>query len=136
MLLILKSQLLFFTAPPSITIRTPKPHINVDADGKITCRAMGFPIPTVEWELEITGGTKLILTSGQKHEKKFIVTTTDVDKVKESAESSLFINDVTTSDWRTNYTCIAANSEGSVFTIVKVTGFSELLSFHPILSIS
>eukprot|EP00794_Sanderia_malayensis_P003560 gene3560-4064_t len=101
------------------------PRIDVDTNGKLTCRATGYPVPLVEWIIPLDNGDVITVTSGKSYQQKYRATETRIDNENEWAEVSLFINSVRVSDWKKNYTCLAANSEGSTIKKINITGHDK-----------
>ncbi|XP_065053384.1 fibroblast growth factor receptor 1-like [Rhopilema esculentum] len=110
--------------PPKITALPPFTNINVDANGRIQCKAVGSPIPRVYWHIE-TGSKKIELVSGQSHGTKYSVSKTEKDLIEEAASNYLVINSVDVNDWKSNFTCMVANSQGSDVETVKIQGFEK-----------
>ena len=115
---------------PKITYLTQSPHINIDASGRITCKATGYPIPSIEWHLAMYNGMKVDLSTGQSYIKKFYMSKTIVNTTEESAVNSLLVQSVQVNDWKINFSCIAANDQGSIVGQVNIKGFGELLLLY------
>ena len=72
-------------------------------------------------------GIKVDLSTGQSYIKKFYVSKTIVNATEESAVNSLLVQSVQINDWKINFSCIAANDQGSMVRKVSIKGFGEFL---------
>ena len=108
--------------PPRITYITPNPRIDLEETGTITCKAKGYPLPAMYWYLQ-KEDSEISLSSGHWHFHKYSVSDTKTNKEKEWAQSELTIRSVQAGDLEFNYTCIAANDEGSIDKDFHIVGF-------------
>eukprot|EP00794_Sanderia_malayensis_P021160 gene21160-23241_t len=132
---LLTNKLSMFSAIPEI-VSLSAPRIDVDTNGKLTCKGTGYPVPLVEWMIPLDDGKVITVTSGKSYQQKYRGTETKIDNENQWAEVSLFVNSVTVSDWKKSYTCLAAHSEGSTTKKINITGhrqFFILLSLHSFL---
>ena len=72
-------------------------------------------------------GMKIDLSTGQSYIKKFYVSKTIVNATEESAVNSLLVKSVQVDDWKINFSCIAANDQGSRVGQFNIKGFGEFL---------
>ena len=101
---------------------TPNPRIDLEKTGTITCKAQGYPLPTIYWYLQ-REDSEISLSSGHWQFHKYFVSVTKTDKEEEWAQSELTIRFMQVGDLKFNYTCIAMNDEGSISKVVHVVGY-------------
>ena len=94
----------------------------MEQTGAVTCRAKGFPVPGIYWYFQ-TGEGKLGLSFEDTYKNKFSISRPRRNDQEEWIESILTIKSVQVQDWKSNYTCVASNSEGSTDRVVHLKGF-------------
>ena len=103
---------------------TPNPHINMGDTGKIVCKARGYPLPEIYWQLK-DGKTETELSAGKEYRGRFSVSATQQDHSEEWSMSVLTIRSLQVKDWKINFTCMASNDQASYYRDFHLTGFSK-----------
>ena len=92
--------------------------------GKIICKARGYPLPEIFWELKV-GKTETELSAGKEYRSRFSVSATQQDHSEEWSMSVLTIRSLQVEDWKINFTCLASNDQASYYRDFHLTGFSK-----------